>query len=141
MPVPNILGIDHVVYLVRDMPAMVRFYEQVLGARVERIVEHAGLYQIRAGNALIDLLDVAVEYAGAPDGPPPQGRNVEHVCLQILPWNSEDILAHLAMHGITDAEIGSRYGAQGRGPSIYIKDPEGNTIELKGPPWPPQPAA
>jgi glyoxylase I family protein len=138
----NIVAIDHVVFRVRDVPAMLGFYETVLGARLERTLGEFGLYQIRAGSALIDLVDVNGKL-GREGGAAPgaEGRNVDHVCLQVLPWDGEAILAHLASHGIADAHISSRYGAQGQGPSIYIADPEGNTIELKGPPWPPLPPA
>jgi glyoxylase I family protein len=138
----NIVAIDHVVFRVRDLPAMLAFYDQVLGARLERKLEEFGLYQFRVGNALIDIVDMSGKL-GREGGAAPgdTGRNVDHVCLQVLPWDGEAILAHLAVHGMTDARISSRYGAQGQGPSIYIADPEGNTIELKGPPWPPQPPA
>jgi glyoxylase I family protein len=142
MPAPNILGIDHVVFRVRDVPGALHFYESVLGARLERVLDEYGLYQLRIGNALIDLVDVAGKLGRAGGVPPGEGaRNVDHVCLQVLPWDAEAILAHLAAHGIANAAVSSRYGAQGFGPSIYIKDPEGNTIELKGPPWPPPPPA
>jgi glyoxylase I family protein len=40
----------------------------------------------------------------------------------------------LAKHGIDAGEVRRRYGAQGYGSSIYIADPDGNTVELKGPP-------
>jgi len=138
----NIVAIDHVVFRVCDVPAMLRFYEEVLGAKIERRLEQFGLYQIRAGNALIDLVDVEGKL-GKEGGAAPgdDGRNVDHVCLQVLPWDAEAILAHLAAHGIADARISTRYGAQGFGPSVYIADPEGNTIELKGPPDEPQPPA
>jgi glyoxylase I family protein len=71
--------------------------------------------------------------------PGAEGRNVDHVCFRVLPWDGEAILRHLSEHGI-DAEIVSRYGAEGTGPSIYVTDPEGNALELKGPPWAPIPA-
>ncbi|MCB2050857.1 MAG: VOC family protein [Novosphingobium sp.] len=136
----NLTGIDHVVFRVRDVPLMRRFYEDVLGARLERSVEDIGLYQLRAGNALIDLVDVAGtlgQQGGAAPGE--GGRNVEHVCFRVLPWDGDAILGHLASHGFPDARISSRYGADGQGPSIYITDPEGNALELKGPPFPPIP--
>ena len=130
----NLAAIDHVVFRVRDTGAMVEWYGRVLGARVEREVPDIGLVQLRAGTALIDfvprpLLDAA--------GPP----NVDHVCFRVFPWDGDAILAHLARNGIEGAAIASRYGAQGQGPSIYITDPEGNALELKGPPWPPVPPA
>lgn len=128
----NLVAIDHVVFRVKDMAAMIRFYEDVLGARVEREVPDFGLVQLRAGISLIDLIQ------RGPDEDA-DGRNVDHVCFRVLPWDGDAICAHLASHGVSDVEIASRYGAEGQGPSIYISDPEGNALELKGPPWPPQP--
>lgn len=127
----NVTGIDHVVFRVRDLEAMIRFYADVLGVHEERRMDEAGLVQLRAGNALIDLLKV-----GADEALTGSQANVDHLCLRISPWDDSKIVRHLAIHGIADVEIASRYGAEGQGPSIYIHDPEGNMIELKGPPWP-----
>lgn len=128
-------AIDHVVFRVRDVAAMIAFYENVLGARVERRVDSLGLVQLRAGTALVDLVDCAGEL-GRQGGDPPgeDGRNVDHVCFQVRPWDEPAILAHLADHGYPDLAVGRRYGADGFGPSIYLNDPEGNMLELKGPP-------
>ncbi len=133
----RLAAIDHVVFRVRDMDRMIRFYAEVLGAVEERRSEQFGLVQLRAGASLIDLVDVAGRL-GLQGGPPPgdEGHNVDHVCLQVGDWDEKAILSHLAEHGIDDVEIGRRYGAQGFGPSIYISDPEGNRLELKGPPEP-----
>jgi catechol 2,3-dioxygenase-like lactoylglutathione lyase family enzyme len=130
-------AIDHVVFRVTDMARMIRFYEEVLGARVEREVPEFGLVQLRAGTSLIDLVDVNASI-GRQGGAAPGsgGRNVDHVCFRVVPWDGDAILAHLAAHGFEGAGIASRYGAEGQGPSIYITDPEGNDLELKGPPWP-----
>lgn len=138
----NIQAIDHVVFRVVDLDRMADFYRDVLGARWESKQEAIGLYQLRVGNALIDLVPVSGKL-GALGGAAPgkDGRNVDHVCFRVLPWKDEDILSHLAGHGI-EGEIVSRYGAEGDGPSIYLTDPEGNNIELKGPPSaPPSTAA
>jgi glyoxylase I family protein len=135
----HIAGIDHVVFRVRDLEAAMRFYTDILGARLEKAQEEIGLWQLRIGAALIDLVPVDGELGrmgGAPPGP--EGRNVDHVCFRVLPWDGEAILDHLRRHGI-EGEIVSRYGAEGDGPSIYLSDPEGNALELKGPPWPPRP--
>jgi catechol 2,3-dioxygenase-like lactoylglutathione lyase family enzyme len=134
-----IQAIDHVVFRVADLDAMVRFYTEVLGARFEKHQEAVGLYQLRVGTALIDLVPVDGTL-GAKGGAAPgsEGRNVDHVCFRVLPWDGEAILAELESHGI-EAEIVSRYGAEGDGPSIYLTDPEGNNLELKGPPWAPVP--
>jgi glyoxylase I family protein len=133
----NLTAIDHVVFRVKDMARMIRFYEDVLGARVERELPEFGLVQLRAGTSLIDLADVngRIGRQGAA-APGAEGRNVDHVCFRVLPWDGEAIVAHLARHGFDNLEIASRYGAEGQGPSIYITDPEGNDLELKGPPWP-----
>ena len=135
----NIQAIDHVVFRVVDLERMARFYIDVLGACWEKKQEAIGLYQLRVGNALIDLVPVD-EKLGAMGGAAPgrEGRNVDHVCSRVLPWDGNAVLAHLTAHGLS-GEIVSRYGAEGDGPSIYIEDPEGNALELKGPPWAPVP--
>jgi glyoxylase I family protein len=135
----NLQAIDHVVLRVVDLDRVARFYTDVLGARWEKRQEAVGLYQLRAGTALIDLVPVDGKLGrmgGAAPGP--EGRNVDHVCFRVLPWDGEAILAELKDHGIV-GEIVSRYGAEGEGPSIYLSDPEGNNLELKGPPWAPVP--
>lgn len=136
----TIQAIDHVVLRVIDLDRMARFYTDVLGARFEKHQEAIGLYQLRVGTALIDLVPVDKKL-GAMGGAAPgaEGRNVDHICFRVLPWNGEAVLAELKSHGI-EAEIVSRYGAEGDGPSIYLSDPEGNNLELKGPPWAPVPA-
>ena len=131
----ELAGIDHVVFRVRDMTAMIAFYEKALGASVERQVDDLGLVQLRAGSALIDLVDCAAPLGlegGTPAGD--GGRNVEHVCLRILSWDEPALRTHFASFGITELDMGRRYGADGFGPSLYLSDPEGNRIELKGPP-------
>ena len=131
----TIQGIDHIVLRVRDMTRMRQFYCEVLGCRVEKIQEAIGLVQMRAGRSLIDLVDVAGklgQMGGAPPGR--EARNMDHFCLRIEPFDAATISAHLQAQGITPGEVVSRYGAEGEGPSMYITDPEGNGIELKGPP-------
>ncbi len=132
-----IAGLDHVVLRVRGVDAMVRFYRDVLGCPVEKEQEAFGLVQMRAGGALIDLVDadgpLGRKGGGALDA---AARNLDHFCLRIDPWDEAAILAHLAAAGVTVGETGTRYGAEGYGPSIYVSDPEGNVVELKGPPGP-----
>ena len=136
----NIQAIDHVVLRVVDLQKVADFYLSVLGARWEKKQEAVGLYQLRVGTSLIDLVPIDGKL-GARGGAAPgrEGRNVDHVCYRVLPWDGEAVLAHLASHGI-HGEIVSRFGAVGVGPSIYLADPEDNKIELKGPPWAPVPA-
>lgn len=133
----NVVAIDHVVLRVSNLEAMIRFYVDVLGAKLEKEQEDIGLYQLRVGTSLVDLVPVESKLGRmGGDAPGRGGRNLDHVALRLLPWNGEAILAHLNAHGI-EGEIKSRYGAEGDGPSIYLTDPEGNGLELKGPPWAP----
>ena len=131
----NVRNIDHVVLRVRDVERMIAFYGEVLGCPVERRAETMGLYQLRAGNSLIDLVDVAGKLGrmgGAAPGA--EGHNLDHFCLRVEPFEPEALIAHLKAHGTDPGEVQQRYGAEGNGPSLYIQDPEGNTVELKGPP-------
>jgi glyoxylase I family protein len=134
----RLAAIDHVVFRVTDLDTAIRFYSEVLGAKVEKVQAEIGVWQLRAGTSLIDLVPVEGKLGrlgGA--GPGIEGGNVDHVCFRVVPWDGEAILAHLRQHGI-EGEIVSRYGAEGDGPSIYLSDPEGNGLELKGPAWPPR---
>lgn len=133
-PIP-IAGLDHVVLRVRDLERSLEFYRGVLGLEVEReLPPEIGLVQLRAGAALIDLvpLDGALgRQGGAPPGE--GGRNMDHFCLQVDPFDEPALRAQLERHGVEAGPTAERYGAQGNGPSIYIRDPDGNTVELKGP--------
>ncbi len=128
-------GLDHVVLRVVDLAQMSAFYRDVLGCPVEREERVIGLVQLRAGRSLIDLVDAAGEIGRmGGDAPAPDGRNMDHLCLRIEPFEEGAIRAHLGRHGVSAGELKRRYGAEGYGPSLYIEDPEGNTVELKGPP-------
>jgi catechol 2,3-dioxygenase-like lactoylglutathione lyase family enzyme len=135
----NITAIDHVVFRVVNLEKVAAFYTDVLGARWELRRDDIGLYQLRIGTSLIDLVPVDGKLGTAGGAAPgKEGRNVDHVAFRVLPWDGEAIHAHLTTHGIA-AEIDARYGPEGDGPSIYLADPEGNNLELKGPPWAPIP--
>lgn len=130
-----IQGLDHVVLRVVDLDAMLRFYVDVLGCPVEKRQEDIGLIQLRAGSALIDLVPVDGQLGRAGGAPPGiEGRNLDHFCLAVDPFDESAIRAHLQAHGVQAGAVAPRYGAQGEGPSIYLSDPEGNVVELKGPP-------
>lgn len=131
----NIQAIDHVVLRVNDLENMLAFYTDVLGCRLERMVDEIRLAQLRAGRSLIDLVDVDGPLGRAGGAAPqPDARNMDHFCVQVLPWDIEAIIAHLRAHGIATGGLEQRYGATGQGPSVYLTDPEGNTVELKGAP-------
>jgi len=122
----NILGIDHIVLRTKDVNGMLAFYTEVLGCPLERQLTEFGLFQLRAGKSLIDLVDVDGPIGkSAGEAPGNEARNVDHFCLRIDPFEPTAIFRHLDQQ--------ERYGAEGNGLSIYISDPEGNTVELKGP--------
>jgi catechol 2,3-dioxygenase-like lactoylglutathione lyase family enzyme len=126
--------IDHVVLRVRDVAASKRFYCDALGCMVERESEALGLHQLRAGASLIDLVPVAGplgKLGGAGAGA--EGRNVDHFALALAAFDAAAIAFHLRARGIETDDVTDRYGAGGMGPSIYIRDPDGNVVELKGP--------
>jgi catechol 2,3-dioxygenase-like lactoylglutathione lyase family enzyme len=127
-------GLDHLVLRVRGLDAMLHFYVDVLGCAVERRLDALGLVQLRAGRSLIDLVPVDGELGRAGGAAPgAEGRNLDHFCLEVEPFDEAALRAHLASHGVAAGETARRYGATGFGPSIYLRDPEGNTVELKGP--------
>lgn len=133
----HIREIDHIVLRVLDMEVMTRFYCDVLGCTVERNMDEIGLLQLRAGRALVDLVSVdgpMGRCGGAAPGA--QGHNVDHICFRVEPFDAAVIKQLLAANGVQAGPVEPRYGAEGRGPSIYFDDPEGNTVELKGPSWP-----
>lgn len=131
----RIRELDHIVLRVVDLDRMTRFYCDVLGCAIERRQDEIGLVQLRAGRSLVDLVPVDGQLGrlgGAAPGA--QGRNVDHFCFRVEPFDAAAIRAALAAAGVEAGAVASRYGAEGEGPSIYLTDPEGNTIELKGPP-------
>jgi glyoxylase I family protein len=129
----EIKALDHVVFRTTRLAEMLHFYCDILGCVVEReLPEAKGLTQLRAGSALIDLVSVDSELGRLGGAPPVQnGRNVDHVCLQISPLDEASLLEYLHRHGIKTSAFANRYGAEGFGRSLYIEDPEGNAIELK----------
>lgn len=131
----EVLGLDHVVLRVVDLAASVRFYVDVLGGTMEREIEALGLHQVRLGAHLVDLVPVDSPLgrnggAAASAG----GRNVDHFALQLARFDEALLRAHLEAHGVEPGDVATRYGATGNGPSMYLRDPDGNVVELKGPP-------
>ncbi len=131
-----IRGLDHVVVRVRDLERALAFYRDALGCEVERSSDALGLYQLRAGAALIDLIPVEGPLGRAGGPPPGDGRNVDHFALQLARFDAGAIRAWLAERGFEAGDPAPRYGAEGMGPALYVRDPDGNVVELKGPPAP-----
>ena len=121
----EVLRLDHVVLAVSDLQRAENFYTQLLGVQVERRLEKPKLVQLRMGESLLDLVS---------GNPHPTQPNMAHYCFRIDPFDPVAITAHLTQLGIAVTASGERYGADGHGPSIYLRDPDGNELELKGPP-------
>ena len=122
----RIAGLDHVVLRVASLERAIDFYRAVLGCQVERQLQQPRLVQLRAGASLIDLV---------PADPPaaPGAGNMDHFALRLEAFDAAALTAHLRRHGVDPGAVHERYGAEGYGPSLYFADPDGNTVELKGP--------
>jgi glyoxylase I family protein len=119
----TVTALDHVVLRVGDMARALAFYCDLLGCPVERRIESIGLVQLRAGSALIDLVP------STSTDPVINSQNMDHFCIRIRPFQIEALKQHLGPYLVGDVE--QRYGAQKMGQSLYVKDPDGNVVELK----------
>ncbi|WP_041542966.1 VOC family protein [Oceanimonas sp. GK1] len=128
----RVMGLDHLVLRVRNPQRMLDFYCKVLGCCLEREKGEIGLYQLRAGDQLIDLVDIRGPLGGDGEAADQCRANMDHFCLRIDPFEPDALLNYLSLSGVICEPPVMRYGAQGEGPSIYLFDPEGNQIELKG---------
>ena len=130
----RITGLDHLVLRVRDLERMIDFYVGVLGAEVLWRRPDIGLVHLKVGSDLLDLVPVdgtLGKKGGAAPGV--EGRNLDHFCFRVEPFDQATIVRHLSDHGVAIGEIRERFGAEGTGISIYLADPENNIVELKGP--------
>lgn len=129
----KVVGIDHIVIRARNAAKMIEFYAGILGCAIERDVSaEIGLIQLRAGRALIDIVavdSVLGQKGGAAPGE--AGNNMDHFCLQIEKIEETKLTDYLEAHDVSFSDFERRYGAEGYGRSIYIKDPEGNVVELR----------
>ena len=132
------VGIDHVVFLVTDMKRALDFYEGVLNCRPGFSYPELGMEQVWFGSALIVLWDITHPGAAAAVPPIEGGRNVDHVCLSCAPFAHGDLRDHLALHDVEIEREARHGGARGMGASFYVRDPDGNKIEIKGPPEHPE---
>jgi catechol 2,3-dioxygenase-like lactoylglutathione lyase family enzyme len=126
--------LDHVVFRVRDLAHSIAFYQRVLGCHVVKERPDLGLVHLRAGGSMIDLVSIDGTL-GKRGGAAPQsdGRNVDHICLHVDPFDAGALQQHLQRCGIAaSGPVTVNFGAAGDGPSLYIRDPDGNVIELKG---------
>lgn len=127
------VALDHIVLRTDRYPELIAFYCDVLGCARERTTpDEFGLTQLRAGSALIDIVDVDGKLGRVGGGAPgATGNNLDHFCLQIAPFDEAELTAYLDSRGVEHSGFEQRYGAGGFGRSIYLKDIAGNTVELR----------
>ncbi len=128
----KIAQIDHVVLRARNIDIMVAFYRDVLGCKLVRHNAPMGLYHLKAGSSMIDLVDVKGKLGGGK--PPGKDRhNLDHFALRVTQFDLAALRKYLKAQGVKMGDSGERFGAKGVGKSLYLWDPEGNEVELKGP--------
>ena len=125
-------GLDHVVLRAKNIEKMLTFYRDILGLPVAKHNEPLGLWHLKAGSSMIDLVDMNGSLGEAGGPPPGEAPNVDHLALKIEPFDESAILAYFQSQGVPAEPAKTRFGADGDGPSIYLSDPEGNGVELKG---------
>ena len=125
-------GLDHIVLRAKDIDRMLGFYRDVLGLPIAKHNKPLGLWHLKAGSSMIDLVDMFGPLGKAEGPTPGEARNVDHLALKIEPFDETAILAYFDSKGVYAEPAKTRFGADGDGPSIYLSDPEGNRVELKG---------
>jgi glyoxylase I family protein len=120
-----VVELDHVVLRCRQQDRTLDFYSRVLGLKEERRIGQLGLIQLRAGASMVDLIPTVEPRVDT-------GTNVDHFCLGIETDDLGSVISYLRSNSVEIlGEPAMRYGARGMGNSIYVRDPEGNIIELK----------
>ena len=125
-------GLDHVVLRAGDIDAMLEFYRDVLGLPVAKHNEPLGLWHLQAGDSMIDLININGPLGKDGLLPSTEAQNVDHLALKIVPFDRDALRAYFDARGVDVGPDQIRFGADGDGPSIYLSDPEGNGVELKG---------
>lgn len=119
----RVSGIDHIVLVVADVEATVDWYHRELGLPVER------LDRWRAGDVLFPSLRLSEHSLIDVLAGERTGENVNHFALVV-----DDVdLDELATSGRFDVAAGPSdlWGARGMGRGLYVKDPDGNLVELR----------
>jgi catechol 2,3-dioxygenase-like lactoylglutathione lyase family enzyme len=130
----SLVGIDHVVFIVDDIDKAIRFYTEVLGCQHGFSYPKIGMEQFWCGSSLIVLWDLNNPGGHKARPPVAGGRNVDHVCLALSPFDKDEMRAHLKAHNVTIESEAFHGGSRGMGVAFNILDPFGNKLELKGPP-------
>jgi catechol 2,3-dioxygenase-like lactoylglutathione lyase family enzyme len=119
----RVTGFDHLVLVVADVERSLDWYCGHLGLAGVRIDEW------RRGEAPFPSARVSdgtiIDFVARGDRPA-GGGNVDHICLVVDPTDFS------ALGALGDLGPGQpRFGAQGMGTTVYIDDPDGNTVELR----------
>src|SRR5512139_246518 len=121
-------AIDHVVLTVRDIPASVAFYTRVLGMR--EVVFGGGRRALAFGRCKLNLHQAGRKFEPKAAHPAPGAIDL---CLLVRTPIAE-VVRQLAALGVAiEAGPVERSGAQGPILSVYVRDPDGNLIELSNP--------
>ncbi len=123
----TLAGLDHLLLLVDDMDAAVDFYQMVVGATVASRLEQYAMTMLDAGISQVALVDWTRPEGAWARPPVDGGRNIDHFALSLTTSDEALVRRHLAAHG---AEIVEDMEEDGR-LSLYIRDPAGNTVELR----------
>jgi catechol 2,3-dioxygenase-like lactoylglutathione lyase family enzyme len=119
----RVTGLDHVVLNVADVERSLAFYCDELGLAPERVDEwRRG--EIFFPSVRIDAHTIIDLFAA-----PRTGENADHLCLVVEPVDLDAIKAS-GRFEVVDGPA-TRFGARGDGTSLYVSDPDGNTVELR----------
>ncbi|HMQ24507.1 MAG TPA: VOC family protein [Acidimicrobiales bacterium] len=116
-------GIDHVVLNVADVERSVAWYVERLGFEPLRLDEWRRGEVLFASVRLTDtfIIDLFANERS--------GENVDHLCLVVDPTDLDALAASDEFDVVSGpSEV---FGAQGMGRSVYVRDPDGNVVELR----------
>ncbi len=129
----KIKRLDHLVIKTINIKEMTSFYCFILGYKIQRdSLKETGLLELSAGESMIDLFDSRHESNLNTFSSESKNNTIDHFCILLDNFDETDIKVHLKSFGVECSEIEMNYGSSGYGPSIYIHDPDGNKVELKG---------
>lgn len=130
MTAMRVKAFDHLVLNVEDVERSLGFYTGLLGLAPVRLAEW------RAGQVPFPSVRITAESViDLVDGPRGES-NVDHICLTVEPLDWDEVIAS-GSFTVLQGPV-ARFGARGTATSVYVQDPDGNTVELR---WYPQDAA
>ncbi|WP_030233311.1 VOC family protein [Streptomyces sp. NRRL S-350] len=125
----RVVALDHLVLNVADIERSLAFYTGLLGLEPVRVDEW------RAGKAPFPSVRITAETIIDLVVRPRQESNVDHICLTVAPLDWQEVIDS-GTFTVLEGPV-SRYGARGSATSVYVSDPDGNTVELR---WYPEDA-